>query len=179
MAIQMHICGTPMFAYLTKCDPPSDDKRWKIIAATMRKLGSERSALIETLHSLQQAFGYLDRPGLEYVAASLKIPLSQVFGVATFYNHFTMKPPGKHACVVCTGTACYIKGSPDLLKCIENQHGLQPGETTADGSLSLLTARCFGTCGSAPVVVMDGEVVGRVTADALERRLQEAIERGR
>jgi bidirectional [NiFe] hydrogenase diaphorase subunit len=168
-----------MFAYLTKCDPPSDDKRWKIIAATMRKLGNERSALIETMHSLQQAFGYLDRPGLEYVAASLKIPLSQVFGVATFYNHFTMKPPGKHACVVCTGTACYIKGSDEILKSIEREHGLLPGETTADGDLSLLTARCFGACGLAPVVVVDGDVVGRVTHELLEQRLKEAVQHGR
>jgi bidirectional [NiFe] hydrogenase diaphorase subunit len=168
-----------MFAYLTKCDPPSDDKRWKIIAATMRKLGNERSALIETMHSLQQAFGYLDRPGLEYVAASLKIPLSQVFGVATFYNHFTMKPPGKHACVVCTGTACYIKGSDEILKSIEREHGLHPGETTEDGHLSLLTARCFGACGLAPVVVVDGDVVGRVTHELLEQRLKEAVQHGR
>jgi bidirectional [NiFe] hydrogenase diaphorase subunit len=168
-----------MFAYLTKCDPPSDDKRWKIIAATMRKLGKERSALIEAMHSLQQAFGYLDRPGLEYVAASLKIPLSQVFGVATFYNHFTMKPPGKHACVVCTGTACYIKGSDEILKSIEREYGLLPGETTADGDLSLLTARCFGACGLAPVMVVDGDVVGRVTDELLEQRLNEAVQHGR
>ena len=168
-----------MFAYLTKNDPPSDDKRWKIIAATMRKLGNERHALIETLHSLQQAFGYLDRPGLEYVAASLKIPLSQVFGVATFYNHFTMKPQGRHACVVCTGTACYIKGAAGILKAIEGEHGLHPGETTADGELSLLTARCFGACGLAPVVVVDGDVVGRVTQELLDQRLKEAVERGR
>ena len=168
-----------MFAYLTKCEQPSDDKRWKIIAATMRKLGNERHALIETLHSLQQAFGYLDRPGLEYVAASLKIPLSQVFGVATFYNHFTLKPPGRHACVVCTGTACYIKGAAEILKSIEDGHGLRPGETTSDGGVSLLTARCFGACGLAPVVVVDGDVVGRVTPDLVEQRIREAVQRGR
>jgi len=168
-----------MFAYFTKNDPPSDDKRWKIIAATMRKLGNERYALIETLHSLQQAFGYLDRPGLEYIAASLKIPLSQVFGVATFYNHFTMKPQGRHACVVCLGTACYIKGAAGILKSIEGARGLHPGETTADGGLSLLTARCFGACGLAPVAVLDGDVIGRVTPELLEQRLKEAVERGR
>ena len=168
-----------MFPYLTKCDPPTDDKRWKIIAATMRKLGNERHALIETLHSLQQAFGYLDRPGLSYVAATLKIPLSQVYGVATFYNHFTMKPQGKHTCVVCTGTACYIKGSSELLRSVTACHGIEPHETTPDGELSLLTARCFGTCGSAPVVVVDGEVVARMTSESLERRLKEAIARGR
>src|SRR5581483_3592597 len=151
-----------MFPYLEKCEAPSDDKRWKIIAATMRKLGNERNALIETLHSLQQVFGYLDKPGLTYVAASLKIPLSQVYGAATFYNHFTMKPQGEHACIVCTGTACYIKGAPAILKAVAAWEGIQPGETTPDRKLSLLTARCFGACGLAPVAVIDQNVMGRV-----------------
>ena len=162
-----------MFAYLQKCEPPSDDKRWKIIAATMRKLGNKRHALIEALHSLQQSFGYLDKPGLTFVAASLKIPLSKVYGAATFYNHFTMKPQGKHACVVCTGTACYIKGAGEILKSMEKNFGVKPGETTPDGEMSVLTARCFGACGLAPVVVVDGEVAGRITGDSLEKRLRE------
>ena len=161
-----------MFAYLQKCEPPSNDKRWKIIAATMRKLGNERHALIEALHSLQQAFGYLDKPGLTYIAASLKIPLSQVYGAATFYNHFTMKPQGEHACVVCTGTACYIKGAGEILSSILKSEGLKPGETSRDGKLSLLTARCFGACGLAPVVVVDGDVIGRITTGLLDERLR-------
>lgn len=139
----------------------------------MHKLGNERHALIETLHSVQEAFGYLDLPGLIYVAASLKIPLSQVYGVATFYHHFTLKPQGKHACVVCTGTACYIKGVPDLLKSIGACQGVEPGETTPDGEVTLLTARCFGTCGIAPVVVVDGEMLGRISPDQLQDRLKE------
>ena len=166
-----------MFPYLQKCDPPSEDKRWKIIAATMRKLGNQRHALIEALHSLQQSFGYLDKPGLTYVAASLKIPLSKVFGVATFYNHFTLKPQGDHACVVCTGTACYIKGARELLKSIQTHEGVGPGETTADGGLSVLTARCFGACGLAPVVVVDSDVIGRLTPELLQRRIREATGR--
>lgn len=168
-----------MLPYLGKCSPPSDDKRWKIIAATMRKLGNERHALIETLHSLQQAFGYLDLPGLTYIAASLRIPLSEVYGVATFYNHFMMKPQGQHACVICTGTACYIKGARELLKSVAAAEHVQPGETTPDNRLSLLTARCFGACGLAPVVVLDGDVVGRVTPEILQQRLKETGERGR
>jgi bidirectional [NiFe] hydrogenase diaphorase subunit len=168
-----------MFPYLQKCKPPSEDKRWKIIAATMRKLGNQRHALIEALHSLQQSFGYLDKPGLIYVAASLKIPLSRVYGVATFYNHFTLKPQGKHTCVICTGTACYIKGARELLKSVSAQQGIGPGETTADGGLSILTARCFGTCGLAPVVVVDSDMSGRQTADLLQHKLREVTERGR
>ncbi|HTR36905.1 MAG TPA: NAD(P)H-dependent oxidoreductase subunit E [Bryobacteraceae bacterium] len=142
----------------------------------MRKLGNERNALIEALHSLQQSFGYLDRPGLTFIAASLRVPLSKVYGAATFYNHFTMKPQGEHTCVVCTGTACHIKGAKELLDSVAARQGIQPGDTTADGRVSLLTARCFGTCGLAPVVVVDGDVVGRVTEDLLQRRLKEVIE---
>jgi bidirectional [NiFe] hydrogenase diaphorase subunit len=164
-----------MIAYLKKLEPPSSEKRWKIIAATMRKLGNERHALIEALHSLQQSFGYLDSAGLTYVAATLKLPLSQAYGAATFYNHFTMKPQGEHACVVCTGTACYIKGAPQLVRSIAARQAVKPGETTADGRLSILTARCFGACGLAPVIVIDGEVTGRVTPEVLQQKLEAVI----
>jgi bidirectional [NiFe] hydrogenase diaphorase subunit len=164
-----------MLPYLQRCEPPSDDKRWKIIAATMRKLGNQRNALIEALHSIQQAFGYIDKQGLTFVAGTLRIPLSQVYGTATFYHYFTMKPPGAHTCVVCTGTACHIKGAGSLLKALGAAHGVKPGETTGDGSLSLLTARCFGTCGLAPVAVIDGEMVGRLTSTLLEQRLQRLV----
>jgi len=168
-----------MFPYLQKCEPPSDDKGWKSVAATMRTLGNDRHALIETLHSLQQAFGYLDRSGLIYIAASLRIPLSRVYGAATFYSHFTTKPRGEHTCEVCTGSACHIKGGPALLQAVSASHGVKPGETSSDRRFSLLTARCFGTCGLAPCVTIDGEMIGPVTTEALEHRLREAIQRAR
>lgn len=161
-----------MPAYLQKIQPPSDDKRWKIVAATMKKLGNRPSALIEALHTLQQAFGYLDKPGLVFVAAVLKVPLSQVYGAASFYHYFTMKPQGEHTCVVCTGTACYIQGATSLLKSIEEQENVKPGQTTPDGKLSVLTARCFGACGLAPVAVIDGEMESRLTPDRLQKRLE-------
>jgi len=161
-----------MPAYLDKIQPPSEDKRWKIVGATMKKLGNRPSAVIEALHTLQQAFGYLDKPGLTFVAAVLKVPPSQVYGAATFYHYFTLKPQGEHTCVVCTGTACYIKGSSGLLASLETREGLKPGETTPDGRLSLLTARCFGACGLAPVAVMDGEMESRLTPESLQSRLE-------
>jgi bidirectional [NiFe] hydrogenase diaphorase subunit len=155
--------------------PPSDDKRWRVVDATMRRHGYRPSALIEALHAVQQAFGYLDEPGLRYVAGSLGVPLSRVYGVATFYHYFSMKPPGEHTCVVCTGTACYIKDSPALLRAITDELGVEPGETTADGKLSLLTARCLGTCGLAPAAVLDGQVVGRLQSVELLGRLRDLI----
>lgn len=163
-----------MLPYLEKCEPPSDDKRWKTVAATMRKLGNQRHALIEALHSVQQEFEYLDKTALTFVAATLRIPLSQVYGTATFYQFFTMKPQGAHKCVVCDGTACYIKGSDGLLKSMADRYGLKPGATTPDGRLTLETARCFGTCGLALVAVVDGGMEAFVTPAQLERRIEEA-----
>jgi len=163
-----------MIPYLEKCEPPSDDKRWKNVATTMRKLGNQRHALIEALHAVQQEFGYLDKTSLTFVAATLRLPLSQVYGTATFYQFFTLKPPGKHKCSVCTGSACYFKGSDDLLKAIETKYGVKEGETTLDGSLTIETARCFGTCGLALVAVVDGEMEPFLTPEQLIRRLEEA-----
>lgn len=151
-------------------EAPSDDKRWRLVNATMRRNGNEPDALIEALHTVQEAFGYLDDVSLHFVASSLKVPLSRVYGVATFYNYFTLKPQGEHTCVVCLGTACYIKGAPHILTAIENLVHIMPGETTADKKVSLVIARCLGTCGLAPAAVFDGEVTGKLTsADAVDK----------
>lgn len=157
----------------TKIALPSDDKRWKIVDATMRRHGYVPSSLIEALHSAQEAFGFLDETALRFVSASLHVPPSKVYGVATFYHFFTLKPPGKHTCVVCTGTACYIKGAPALLQALEKNLGIKQGETTADGEISILTARCLGSCGLAPAVVFDGQVAGKVEPAAMLERIQD------
>lgn len=159
-----------------KAAPPSDDKRWRIVNAAMRRNGFEPSALIETLHAEQEAFGYLEDVGLRYIAQNLSLPLSKVYGVATFYNHFTLKPQGKHTCVVCMGTACYIKGAAQIINAISQQTGIKPGETTPDKSLSLLVARCLGACGMAPAVVYDGDIAGQVEPDGARARVAEWID---
>jgi bidirectional [NiFe] hydrogenase diaphorase subunit len=152
---------------------PSDDKRWKLVNGTMRRNGYAGHALIESLHTVQDAFGYLDEPSLRFVAASLDLPLSKVFGVATFYHLFMLKPKGRHACVVCAGTACYIKGAGGLVEAVEQRFGVKPGETSDDDRLSVLTARCVGACGLAPAVVIDGSVLGKQTADGLVAKIGE------
>jgi bidirectional [NiFe] hydrogenase diaphorase subunit len=154
---------------------PSDDKRWRIVQGTMRRNGFARHSLIETLHTVQESFGFLDEDSMRYVSGSLRVPLSQVYGVSTFYHLFSLKPAGKHTCVMCTGTACYIKGAPQLLETIADEYGIHPEETTPDRELSLLTARCVGSCGLGPVAVVDGEVVGKLTSDVLLDRLQEVL----
>ena len=152
---------------------PSDDKRWRIVGATMRRHGFAQHALIETLHTAQQSFGYLDETALRFVANGLRVPLSKVYGVATFYHFFTLKPQGKHACVVCMGTACYIKGAGQMVKAIGEQINVKPGETTAGGEVSLLTARCLGSCCLAPVFVFDGQVVGNATGAQVSEKIEE------
>ena len=152
---------------------PAEDRRWRLVNRTMRMHGYEPHALIETLHSVQEHFGFLDPEALKRVAEALHVPLSRAYGVATFYHHFTLKPPGEHTCVVCKGTACYIGGASEILRTIEEDVGIAPGETTKDGKLSLLTARCLGSCGLAPAVVFDGEVCGEDDRRAGSRKVTE------
>jgi len=156
--------------------PPGQDRRWKLVQATMRRHGNSRRALIETLHTVQSAFGYLDTEAMRYVAHSLRVPLSEVYGVGTFYHFFNLKPKGEHTCVVCTGTACHIKGAPRILDTLERRFGVQPGGTTPDGKLSVLTARCLGACSLAPAVIVDGEIVGNATPEKLIERLSRCMD---
>ena len=138
----------------------------------MRRYGNAPNALIETLHSVQETFGFLEKKNLEFVSLALRVPLSRVYGVATFYHFFTLKPPGEHVCVICMGTACYIRGAQSVLEDIEGTAQTKPGETSPDGRVSLLTARCLGSCGLAPNGVFDGEVVGRLTPAEAHKRIQ-------
>jgi bidirectional [NiFe] hydrogenase diaphorase subunit len=151
---------------------PNGDKRLKMLDATLKRHQYQQDALIEILHKAQELFGYLENDLLLYIADSLKLPPSRVYGVATFYHLFTLAPQGTHSCVVCTGTACYVKGSQAILANLEQLTHIHAGQTTADGQLSLLTARCLGACGIAPAVVFDGTVVGNQTPESVAERVQ-------
>lgn len=152
---------------------PSGDRRFKQLDITMKRQQYRPDALIEVLHKAQESFGYLEEDVLHYVAKGLKLPLSRVYGVATFYHLFSLKPSGAHTCVVCLGTACYVKGSGDVLKALEQELGIHAGETTADGQVSLTTARCIGACGIAPAVVFDGTVAGKQEPADVVARIKE------
>lgn len=151
---------------------PSGDKRFHLLEVAMRRQQYQQHALIEVLHAAQQLFGYLGLDVLYFVAHHLKLPLSKVYGVATFYHLFCLKPPGKHTCVICTGTACYVKGADQLLAAAGKAAQIQSGETTCDGAVSLLTARCIGACGIAPTAVLDGTIMGHATPDDLTQCLR-------
>jgi bidirectional [NiFe] hydrogenase diaphorase subunit len=142
----------------------SGDKRFKILEVHMKKHQFRHDALIEVLHKAQELFGYLEDDLLLFISYKLKLPPSRVYGVATFYHFFTLKPKGEHTCVVCMGTACYVKGADKVIAAVEAHAKIKPGETTPDNKVSLLTARCIGACGIAPAVVYDGTVTPRATA---------------
>ena len=141
----------------------------------MKKLQFKQDALIEVLHKAQELFGYLEDDVLLFVAHHLKLPPSRVYGVATFYHFFTLKPQGQHTCVVCMGTACYVKGADKVVEAVQNQLKIKAGETTADNKVSLLTARCIGACGIAPAVVYDGTVTPRQTAESTMEHINQWV----
>lgn len=148
------------------------DNRFKMLDATIKRHRQQPDALLEVLHTAQELFGYLDRDTLLYVGRALRVPSSRLFGVATFYNFFSLKPKGAHTCVVCMGTACYVKGADAILTAVQREHGVAVNGTTPDGQLSLVTARCIGACGLAPALVLDNEIAGRMTAEATLQRLR-------
>ncbi|MDK9717702.1 MAG: bidirectional hydrogenase complex protein HoxE [Trichlorobacter sp.] len=154
----------------------ADDPRLKLVERAMKRLQYQPDALIEVLHTAQEAFGYLSRELLGHVAAQLKLPESQVFGVATFYHFFTLRPKGEHSCIVCTGTACYVKGAGEILGRLEQAAGIKAGQTTADGKLSLGTARCLGNCSLAPMLTVDDVVYGPETPDSAVEKLHGLLE---
>jgi bidirectional [NiFe] hydrogenase diaphorase subunit len=156
----------------------SGDKRFKILEAHMKKHQYRHDALIEILHKAQELFGYLEDDLLLFIAYRLKLPASRVYGVATFYHFFTLKPQGRHTCVVCFGTACYVKGANKVLAAVGEKAKIKAGETTPDNQLSLLTARCIGACGIAPAVVYDGVVTPRQTPETAVEQVKGWISNG-
>ncbi|MCD8286992.1 MAG: NAD(P)H-dependent oxidoreductase subunit E [Clostridia bacterium] len=124
----------------------------------------ERGALMPVLHEAQDIYGYLPYEVQTLIATELGVSLAEVFGVATFYSRFSLTPKGKHQVSVCLGTACYVKGSDKVLDEVEKELGIKCGECKEDRSFSLDSCRCVGACGLAPVMIVDGEVYGRMTA---------------
>jgi bidirectional [NiFe] hydrogenase diaphorase subunit len=159
----------------------SAEPRFRTLEMALKQFQHQGDALIEVLHRAQDLFGYLSPEVLSFVARELRLPPSRVYGVATFYHRFTLRPAGAHRCVVCTGTACFIAGAGRLLSAVERLAGVGAGETTSDRQLSLHTARCLGACGIAPAVVYDAVTAGQQTPEAVVCRVGEwlGFEEGR
>jgi len=158
----------------TQTTPVADDeKRWRLVEVVMRRCGYSGDALIETLHAVQETYGFIDEISMRRVATTLNLPLSKVYGVATFYHFFHLKPKGRHTCVVCMGTACYIKGAEAIMQKLHETFGVKAGETTGDDHLSVMTARCVGSCGLAPAVVLDQQVLGHIGPEQVIDHIKE------
>ena len=148
---------------LTKTDP-----RVKLILAKIKKESYKPDALIEILHTAQNTYGYLPMNVLAFITRELKVPPARVFSTVTFYHFFSLKSKGEHTCLVCTGTACYVKGAQAILDELEEQFSLKPGQVTADNKLGIQSARCIGACGLAPAVVIDEEVHAKMKAEDIK-----------
>ena len=131
--------------------------------AKLAELKGVPGALMPALQTAQDIYGYLPIEVQKKVAEALDVSLEEVFGVATFYSQFTLNPRGKYQVSVCIGTACYVKGSGDLLTALANQMGIAAGECTEDGKFSLVDTRCIGCCGLAPVITINDNVYGKLT----------------
>lgn len=142
------------------------------IEAIVASHNRQPRALIAILQDIQGKYRYLPREALEQAAEILRIPMTQIYGVATFYKAFHLKPRGRHTIKVCMGTACHVSGAPLLLERMAQELKVEPGGTTADRKFSLEEVRCVGCCGLAPVVVVDEEFHGKLRHDRVRRLLR-------
>lgn len=143
------------------------DTRLSLLEKAMVRHQYRKDALLEILHNAQELYGYLDRDLLLYISKSLNLPPSHVYGVATFYNFFRLKKPGTHVVTFCLGTACFVKGVEQIISAVEREFNVNRGETSPDGGLSLFITRCIGACAMAPNVIVDDEVMGKATKEAI------------
>ena len=132
---------------------------------------NDESNVMTVMQKAQDIYGYLPIEVQEMIAEGMGVPLEKVYGVATFYAQFALSPKGEHNVSVCLGTACYVKGSGDILDKFKEKLRIDVGECTPDGKFSLEACRCLGACGLAPVLTVNGEVYGRLTTDDVDKIL--------
>jgi NADH-quinone oxidoreductase subunit E len=147
---------------ITTNDPLTKPELKKIIDEVIDRNKHLQGATMVVLNELQGKIGFISRPMQVYVAQRLDIPVSQVHGVVSFYSFFTTSPRGKHTVKFCLGTACYVGGIPQIIEKAKQILGVEPGQTTEDGEITLEVCRCVGACSQAPVVVIDENLFGRV-----------------
>lgn len=153
-----------------------EDNRKLMLEKAIKDHQYQASALLEILHKAQELYGYLNREILSFVAASLKLPPSHVYGVAAFYNYFRLKQPGEHVVTTCMGTACYVKGAEEIISAVEKEFNVKRGGSTADGRLSIFTTRCIGACAMAPSIVIDDVVIGKATKEVVIEKIKLLLE---
>ncbi len=143
--------------------------------AKLAELKTLPGGLMPALQAAQEIYGYLPIEVQEKIADVLGVSLEEVFGVATFYSQFTLNPRGKFEFAVCLGTACYVKGSGDIVNALKTKLGIEAGECTQDGTISLAETRCIGCCGLAPVMTVNSNVYGKLTTNQLDAIIKQYI----
>ncbi len=144
----------------------------KTIEQIIIKYPRKRYSLIPILQDIQEQKGYLPSEDLEYISRKTGVSLNTIYGVATFYSQFFLKPQGKHSICVCIGTACHVKGSDKILEFIEKKLNIKDGETTKDKVFSLQAVRCIGACSLAPAIMIDNKVYGKLNLADIENLLK-------
>lgn len=155
--------------------PSTDTFDLSLLNEVFAKYEGKKGALIPILQRAQAIYGYLPVEVMQHIADRLALSLGKVYGVATFYSQFYLQRRGRHILRVCDGTACHVKGAAQLMTAVSNEYGVEPGETTGDGQLTLEIVYCIGSCALAPVTVMDGQVVGRVKEDVLLQQVKRQV----
>ena len=160
-----------MVCTCAKTTPPEVDLQ--VVDRIIAEHGAGAGSLIPVLQKTQEAYGYLPRPAIDRIAASLRVPATNVFGVATFYAQFRLSPVGKHVIRVCHGTACHVAGADKITEAFERDLGVSEGETTPDRLFTLESVACLGCCSLSPVVMIGGETYGRLSSGKVARILDE------
>ena len=153
-----------------KCGNECKDERIDKILAKYEK---DKSNLIQILNEVQEVYGYIPEDVQLEISKYLNIEMAEIYGVITFYARFSLKPKGKYNVAVCLGTACFVKGSEEILEKIKQKLGIDVGETTPDGKFSIEATRCIGACGLAPVFTINEEVYGKATIEMVDKVIDE------
>ena len=144
-----------------------------LIEPIMQEFKDQKGAIIPILQRTQEIYGYLPEDAMMAISKKSGISISQLYGVATFYAQFNLEPSGRHLIQVCDGTACHVKGAPKLVKAVEEEFNLEAGGSDADYEYTLEIVYCLGSCGLAPIALVDGQVYGNTTPDSLVKHIQE------
>ncbi len=163
---------------MTVATEPKYDLQSKI-DEIVGEYGAKPTALIMILQDVQKHYRYLPEDALRAVAKSMKLPLAQIYGVATFYRTFTLKPIGKNHICVCTGTACHVRQAVVIVDKLERDLGIRAGETTANGEVSLETVNCLGACALGPLVTANGIYYGNMTVNKVEKMMSDVLHKKR
>jgi NADH-quinone oxidoreductase E subunit len=147
------------------CNDCNNNLAFEKLKEVIEKYKNKEGALIPIMHEAQEIFGYLPIEVQNYIAEALEISITDVYGVATFYSQFSLKPKGKYNISVCMGTACYVKGAQKILDRLKKELNIEVGETTEDGKFTITATRCLGACGLAPVMTINDDVYGRLVED--------------